>query len=408
MSDLPRGWGRFALGDVCSLITDGSHHSPASVADGLPYVTVRDVRDGRIDLDGCKRVSPEDFKMLANTGCQPYNGDVLFSKDGTVGRAALVDTPQPFVVLSSLAILRPRTDLIDSQYLALALAGPEFQAQALGGKTGTALRRITLRNLRPLLVNVPPLDEQRRIVAILEDHLGRLDAASASLRKTEALVQTGISAARQQAVVGGLHPLGDVAEVVGGIQKQPKRAPKSNPAPFLRVANVTSDGLDLSEVHEIELFEGELAKYRLLAGDLLVVEGNGSANQIGRAATWHGEVADCVHQNHLIRVRPGEGLDPAYLELVWNAPSTRRSLSAVASSSSGLHTLSVSKLKALMIPIPDIQTQIEHVARYVEMREQMSRAESSVRVSLGHSTSLRRSLLQAAFSGQLTRESISV
>lgn len=152
-------------------------------------------------------------------------------------------------------------------------------------------------------------------------------------------------------------PLAEVAEVQGGIQKQPKRAPQSNAFPFLRVANVTADGLDLNEIHEIELYSGELDRYRLQRGDLLVVEGNGSASQIGRAAVWDGSINDAVHQNHLIRVRPIPELDERYLGLLWNSPTIRDELSRVASSTSGLHTLSVTKLKRIMLPFPPLAEQ---------------------------------------------------
>ena len=146
--------------------------------------------------------------------------------------------------------------------------------------------------------------------------------------------------------------LGDLAEIQGGIQKQPKRSPQRNAFPFLRVANVTAQGLKLEEIHAIELFDGELERYRLRRGDLLVVEGNGSASQIGRAAVWDGSIKDAVHQNHLIRVRPGCLLNERFLGLVWNSPSNRAELARIASSTSGLHTLSVTKLKRIMLPLP--------------------------------------------------------
>lgn len=101
----------------------------------------------------------------------------------------------------------------------------------------------------------------------------------------------------------------------------------------------------------------ELPRLRLRRGDLLVVEGNGSASQIGRAAVWDGSIADCVHQNHLIRVRAREGLLPRYLGLLWNSPAVREELTSVSSSSSGLHTLSVAKLKRLVLPVPPIGEQ---------------------------------------------------
>jgi type I restriction enzyme S subunit len=140
-----------------------------------------------------------------------------------------------------------------------------------------------------------------------------------------------------------------VADVQGGVQKQPKRRPANNHYPFLRVANVMRGRLDLENVHEIELFEGELEKFRLEVGDLLVVEGNGSPGQIGRAARWRDEIANCVHQNHLIRVRPSAAIDSQYLTHYWNAPQTTAYLRSVASSTSGLYVLTAAKVRGVKV-----------------------------------------------------------
>lgn len=168
---------------------------------------------------------------------------------------------------------------------------------------------------------------------------------------------------------------GSVTQVQGGIQKQPKRKPVANKYPFLRVANVPRGRLDLSDVHEIELFDGEIERYRLHPGDLLVVEGNGSPDQIGRAAQWHGEIDDCVHQNHLIRVRPSAAIDPSYLTYYWNAPRTTQYLRSVASSTSGLHVLTASKVRSVRIPLPPLHKQKAIVAA---VEEQFSRLDSGI------------------------------
>ncbi|GGY08589.1 restriction endonuclease subunit S [Streptomyces hiroshimensis] len=160
--------------------------------------------------------------------------------------------------------------------------------------------------------------------------------------------------------------LDQVADVSGGIQKQQKRKPVDNAYPFLRVANVGRGSLDLSDVHRIELFEGELERFRLQRGDLLVVEGNGSPEQIGRAAAWLGGIPDAVHQNHLIRVRPGGALLWRYLELVWNSPLVADQLLSVAQSSSGLYTLSTSKLKRVELPVPPLEEQ-QRIAEALEV-----------------------------------------
>ena len=195
--------------------------------------------------------------------------------------------------------------------------------------------------------------------------------------------------------------LSQVAEIQGGIQKQPKRAPADNPFPFLRVANVLRGSLDLEEVHEIELFTGELDKLRLVSGDLLIVEGNGSPSQIGRMAIWKGEIEDCVHQNHIIRARSFTGIVPQFVESYWNSPTGAAQVTGVASSTSGLYTLSVSKVSVLSIPLPPLAEQRRIVAEVERRLSVVQQVEATVEASVARAERLRQSVLKQAFSGKL-------
>nr|WP_306238752.1 hypothetical protein [Ornithinimicrobium sp. HY1745] len=196
--------------------------------------------------------------------------------------------------------------------------------------------------------------------------------------------------------------MAELADIQGGIQKQPKRAPRQNAFPFLRVANVTSHGLDLTDVHAVELFGDELERLRLQRGDLLVVEGNGSPAQIGRAAVWDGSVEDCVHQNHLIRVRPHAGLDPAYLGLVWNSPTVRDELTAVSSSTSGLHTLSVAKLKRIVLPVPSLREQARVVEILGDHLSHLGVGDEALQTAASRLAALQRASLDRLFGQNLT------
>ncbi|MEU1495375.1 restriction endonuclease subunit S [Streptomyces sp. NPDC005776] len=191
--------------------------------------------------------------------------------------------------------------------------------------------------------------------------------------------------------------LEEVAEVTGGIQKQQKRRPVKNVFPFLRVANVGRGSLDLSAVHEVELFDGEIDRFRLQFGDLLVVEGNGSPDQIGRAATWQDEIKDAVHQNHLIRVRPWDALSSNYLELMWNSRLVADQLMRVAQSTSGLYTLSTSKLKRVELPLPPLAEQHRIVEALEGHLSRLDAAASSVSLC-----ELRIPKLEGAIRGRFT------
>ncbi len=167
-----KNWVEKKLIDICNEITDGSHFSPKSTGEGeFPYITVRDITNDLIDFKSCKFINNDDYNTLLKNGCKPFNGDILFSKDGTVGKVSLVDFDKDFVVLSSLAIIRPLRDVINSEFLKIILKSTQFLEDAIGKKTGAAIRRIVLRNLKQILVNFPEsMNKQEKLV----DSINRL------------------------------------------------------------------------------------------------------------------------------------------------------------------------------------------------------------------------------------------
>lgn len=191
-----------------------------------------------------------------------------------------------------------------------------------------------------------------------------------------------------------------ISEIQGGIHKQPSRAPITNKFPFLRVANVARGRLKLEEIHEIELFSGELVRLALQKGDVLIVEGNGSLTEIGRCALWDGSIPNAVHQNHLIRARPIV-MRSEFVETWLNSMRGIERLTALAATTSGLYTLSVGKISKIPVPIPSINEQASIVELLFLGLEEQKRQESSIQVSLKQSAAQRKNILKAAFSGQL-------
>ncbi len=192
-----------------------------------------------------------------------------------------------------------------------------------------------------------------------------------------------------------------VGEIQGGIQKQPKRRPKNNAYPYLRVANVHRNKLILDEIKKMELFEGELEKLRLVEGDLLIVEGNGSPNEIGRMAVWDGSIENCVHQNHIIRVRLSEGVEPHFMRAFWSSPVGRGKVFEQAKTTTGLYTLSKSKVSGLPVPLAPVAEQralIEILQPAFSTVETFSEYTSQSRFRLG---ALEQSILAKAFRGEL-------
>jgi len=181
-------WSRNKLINYCDRITDGSHFSPKTVEKGYPYITVRDIDSSGVNFSNCKYVDKNDFEKLKKNGCSPKIDDLLFSKDGTVGKVALVDTKIDFVVLSSLAIISPNINLINPKFLYLTLKSRDFLDVAIGKKTGAAIRRIILKNLKEIEINVPPISIQQDIVRKLDAIFIQIEKArSAYILKSDNL-----------------------------------------------------------------------------------------------------------------------------------------------------------------------------------------------------------------------------
>ena len=178
------------LHQVCTLITDGTHYTPKDVGVGVPFLTVKDMTPSGLDFLNCSKISTENFLIARNGNSAPLFGDVLFSKDGTVGKVQLVDENIDFAVLSSIAILRPNKNHLDSKYLAHVLKSEKTINDAIKKKTGSAVRRIILSDLKTIQIPLPPLAEQQRISALLDTADRIIKQRELAIAKLEQLSQS--------------------------------------------------------------------------------------------------------------------------------------------------------------------------------------------------------------------------
>ncbi|SDX51802.1 type I restriction enzyme, S subunit [Paracoccus sanguinis] len=195
--------------------------------------------------------------------------------------------------------------------------------------------------------------------------------------------------------------MSDLGQTTGGLTKNQKRNALPLKAKYLRVANVYSNRLELDEIMEIGVTEEELLKTSLIAGDLLFVEGNGSIEQIGRVAIWDGSIPNMTHQNHLIRFSSDGILSSRFALYFMMSPVGRKLIEAQASSTSGLHTLSISKIEGLPVPVCSPAEQTEIVRILDEKLEAADALEAEIDAALTRANALRQSILKKAFSGQL-------
>ena len=162
------------------VITDGDHQPPPKADEGVAFLTIGNITTGRLDFAGCRLVPTAYFKSLAPYR-RPAKGDILYTVVGaTYGRPAVVQTDRDFCVQRHIAILKPVGEM-DLDFLVWLLASPIVYSQATRSTTGTAQPTIALRPLRNFIVPIPPLAEQHRIVAKVDELMALCDRLEASL-----------------------------------------------------------------------------------------------------------------------------------------------------------------------------------------------------------------------------------
>mgnify|MGYP004675834751 CR=1 FL=1 len=165
--DIPESWKWVRLSDLCKSISDGDHQPPPQVPNGIPFLVISNVSSGTIDFANTRYV-PQDYFEALSAERIAERGDILFTVTGSYGTSIKVNCDKAFCFQRHIALLKL---LIDWDYLFFALKSPAIKLQCDAIATGTAQKTVGLKSLRSIILPLPPLAEQKRIVAKLEEIL---------------------------------------------------------------------------------------------------------------------------------------------------------------------------------------------------------------------------------------------
>ena len=168
--EIPETWKWVYLGSILHKLTDGTHKTPKYSTSGVKFVSVKDMSSGVLSLSNTKYITASEHEELF-TRCDPVRGDMLLSKVGTTGVPAIVDTDEPFSLFVSVALLKYSHDCIDEAFLYYLIKSPLVQMQATENTRGVGNKNWVLDAIAKTTVVLPPLAEQKRIVARLEELL---------------------------------------------------------------------------------------------------------------------------------------------------------------------------------------------------------------------------------------------
>ena len=386
------------VAQACLLVTDGTHYTPPDVGKGYPFLTVKDMNGNGLDFEGCSHISSQEFERADSGNSAPKKGDVLYSKDGTVGKVHVVKENEKFAVLSSIAILRPNENLLDSDYFAHILKAPSTLAQSVRKKTGSAIRRIILKDLKQVKIPLPPLDEQRRIAAILDKADAVRRKRQEALRLTEDLLRSVFLDMFGDPVT---NPKGFLKVTLRDLIDETqygtsKKAGMQGEYPILRMGNITAAGSwDFDDLKYIDLEKKELDKYLVFKGDILFNRTN-SKDLVGKTAVYRVN-EPMAYAGYLIRVRPNNKANSEYISAHLNSAFGKATLTHMCKSIVGMANINAQELRTIPVLFPPLEMQnkyAEAVEKILAMKNLLSRA-------LKIQTEIFNSLVQRAFRGEL-------
>ena len=295
-----------------------------------------------------------------------------------------VDEPF-FLGADGVKVLRSKDDNANYKYLYYALKNARIP--------DTGYNR-HFKWLKEVQINYPDSDKQAEIVDILDNVSSVIKKREDELCVLDDLIKARFVEMFGDWIKEGGRPLSELATITGGLTKNSKREAFNLKMPYLRVANVFFNRLDLNEIQEIGIRKEEIDKTLLQKGDLLFVEGNGSIEQIGRVAIWDGSINPILHQNHLIKARFSVGtIIPEFALFYFMSQEGRQQIISKSVSTSGLNTLSVNKIGSLILPVPPIILQ-EQFADFVH---QVDKSKVVVQKALDETQILFNSLMQQYF-----------
>lgn len=404
MSPFPEHWVKAAIGDICKLINGRAFKTSEWSDHGLPIIRIQNLNNSNA-AHNYYNGSIEERHLIEN-------GDLLFAWSGTPGTSfgAHIWEYGPAALNQHIFKVIFNRNLVDPTYLKFAINDTldELIAQAHGG---VGLRHITKGKLEATEINLPPLEEQRRIAAALGLYLTRISSIRSDLQQArelgvrykDCILDAAFGETDQSEVPRKFSLLSEFVDGGPANGWSPKTGPDATGALSLKLTATTSGYLRLDDAAVKRLYErpDENSRYWLEPGDLLVQRAN-AIEHLGAAAIYDGPSLTYVYPDLMMRLRISDSNKRRYLWRYLNSSTARRFLRSRATGTAGnMPKINGETLRSLPIPLPtsgNFGEVVDRIERnFADMDAVLQTTESSA-VALDH---LEKAILQQALCGKL-------
>lgn len=391
-------WGTAPIGEIFEVARGGSPRPIDDYitedADGLNWVMISDATaSGKVINFTKKRIRPEGLKKTR--AVKP--GDFILSNSMSFGRPYIMGIEG--CIHDGWLLLRPRSDQVDPDYFYHLLGSQQVYAKFSSRASGATVKNLNSEIVRSVEIPLPPLEEQRRIAAILDqaDALRRLRRHA--LDRLNAL---GQAIFHEMFGDPRTNPNGWPIGVIGDLLAEAKYgySGKANSEgsglPMLRMGNITYDGrIDLSDLKYIDLSESQFEKYTTKPGDILFNRTN-SKDLVGKSAVIMQDVPMAI-AGYLVRGRANERGDTQYISGYLNSPHGKAVLRNMCKNIVGMANINAKEFQSISIAMPPVELQRAYAGKLAKLMPE----EERLRKSVSKIGDLFTSLQHRAFMGEL-------
>ena len=338
-------------------------------------------------------------------------GDFVFNKIWARNGSAGVVPPELAGCYGSgeFPTFEPDRDKIDPRWFHWVAQTSEFWEQCAEKSHGTSGKnRIKPQEILEIEIPLPPLAEQQRIVARIEALAGKI-AAARRLREEAGKETAAIEASLKGQLFDSYHQngwpmvtLGEISEIRSGVTLGRRDLNGLLVTlPYLRVANVQDGYLDLSTIKQVEIRQSEQQVWQLQQNDILLTEG-GDWDKLGRGTVWQGEIPNCIHQNHIFRLRLNlQEYNPYYVMAFISSPIGKSYFREASKQTTNLATINRRQLAAFTLIKPPIEEQNRIVLLLEQLQNKVAMLRHSQETTQRELDALLPAILDRAFKGEL-------
>lgn len=398
---MKKGWQYKTLDDVCELITCGVAARPQYIDHGIPFLSAKNIKNGSIIWSGYNCISIQTHNQLTKNN-KPKLGDILYTRVGSYGEAAVIEEEKEFSVFVSLTLIKVEKSMVFNYYLKHYLNSEDIKLLARKSITGQGVGNLNVGAVRKFPIPIPPIPEQQKIVALLDKCFQSIDRAKTiaekNLQNAKELFESYLNGVFEKKGEGWEElPLGKLCKLTRG-HNPPKskfiNEPKDGYVRFYQIRDGWADNYavyvpDTPQLHRVNPDDILMVAYRHIG-------------KVFRGVSGAFNVALCKISN----VRR-DLLDDDFLFYMIPTDIIKGELMK-RSERSLIPSMSIEHLKEITIPLPPLKTQQTLLVKLNALQAEAKNLEELYIQKISSLDELKKSILQKAFSGELNTENIEI